>query len=508
MARADRPPARVACVLVPDVAYQVMARARPALARRPAAVVRDGRVVAGGAAAAAAGVVVGLTAIQARSRCPALALLPADEAAIAAAGGALLAVLDRFSPLVAAARAGVAFADWGGLGAQPDGEVALARRLLETLRAELGLAARVGIADGPFVAAVAAYHRADAGRPFRVPPGAGAAFLAPFATMILPGVGARLAARLRDLGLADVGSLARVPPTARLLRADPVLLRAHRLANGADARPLRPHAGPAERARTIDLDPPEDSLLRLLDALRRAARPLWDDLEAEGLTADRLVATLHAGGAEPLRLTVPLPAVDGADRAAIEGLRAALDGATLPAPVAALTVTRAGVGWPLGRQLLLTEAGRAARRPDQLAAVARLWALLGPAGALRLEPRPARLPEDALAERPWDDAPNGEPPDPAETPRLLAVPPGLRWATPARPAVVRVADGRPVALREGTGWRRLNASDGPYRVETGWWAAAARPVARDYWLAADADGGLLLLAADHGGDWLVAGEID
>jgi hypothetical protein len=142
-----------------------------------------------------------------------------------------------------------------------------------------------------------------------------------------------------------------------------------------------------------------------------------------------------------------------------------------------------------------------------LEAAARLWALYGPDGATRLEARPARLPEDALVERPWDDAPAPPTPDPAETPRLLAVPAGLRWVTPPRPLFVSVEGGRPAALREGRDWRRFAAVDGPYRAETGWWAAAARPAARDYWLAADDRGGLLLLAADHAGDWSLAAEI-
>lgn len=496
MARASgRPPARVACLLLPAWPLQVAARARPELLGMAAAVACDGVILAASAAALAAGVRPGLTEAETRARCPDLTLVPDDLAAGAALTAALAPLLAAVTPIVERARPGVFFLDWGGV----------ARRLRE----EVQFVSQIGIADGPFAAAVAAHHIATPDAPARVPPGGSAAFLAPFDIAVLPGV-RRLAPHLRALGLPTVGQVARLPEGALAARLGDAIRQPHRLARGHDARPLRPEPAPAERAVELAFDPPEESLERLLFAATRALRPLWDGLEREGLAAGGVRLTLALEGGDRVTVEAPLLAAAGAGRVATDALRTRLAGQALPASVVSLTVTLTGVGPAGGRQGALAAADRAARRPRQLEAVARLWALCGAPGALRLALRPALVPDQAVVERPWDDLPAPDPLPLAQLSIILPGVPGMRRVAPPRAVGVVLDDGRPEQLIDGGARRRLVAADGPYRAVAGWWEdGAAGTVDRDYYLVAAAAGEVLVLVNDRAGSrWAIVAELD
>lgn len=502
------PPQRVACLVLPRFLLQVAAQRQTTLLEQITAVHDTHRLLAVSAPAAAAGLRVGMSLIAARERCPTLRLVVDDPAVTAPLTTALLRLCAQASQAVELAQPGVLFLDWDGTGGTATAELELAVWLTATLTAELALSGQVGIADGPFTAAVAGRTRARAETPLRVPPGQAAAFLAPFELTILPGSRAWLP-QLRALGLQRVGELAALPASAITTRFGPAGLQAHRLANGHDRRPLRVSHAMIEPQVTVTFTPGETLLDRLLFSVSRALDQLWEQLTEAGLAAEGLIIQLTLDGAGPLILPVPLLALTGLNRLAMETLRAQLSDTSLPAPITALTLRLTGVGPVRGHQLALTEAGRASLRPQQQETVGRLLAWLGPDGVCRAWLRPSFLPEQASQWVSWTSPPPTSQPPLTQTPTVLPAWPGLRWLTPAHPVTVTLAASGPTAVHDGTAWRPVTASDGPYRVATSWWSGASEAIARDYYLIADPAGNrrLLMINATTG-HWAIVAELD
>lgn len=506
--RAGRLPRRVACLLLPRFLIQVAAISQPDLPRYPAAITDGDRLVAVTVGAAAAGLRPGQSVVAALERYPTLVIVPDDTQRRAAVTTRLLALGERVSPTVEPARPGLFFLDWSGLGGTAAGELPLAQWLTTALADELHLSGQVGIADGPFIAAVAARHRAQPGRPGWVAGGAGAAFLADFDLAILPGIQPFLP-RLAALGLRHVGELAALPVETLTSRFGSIGHQLHQLANGRDRRPLQPLTTPDERILTLSCEPPESLIDRLLFLLARALNQLWEELASAGLTASGLILTLTLVDGEPLILSLPLLALTGLNRLLLETLQAQLTGADLPAPVAALTVRLTGVLPERGRQLALADAGRAARQPRQLETISRLTTLLGPGSVRRARLRPALLPEQTVDLLPWSDHRAEASPPLEQTPTLLPAWPGLRLYHPPRAIRVTLANGRPAAFHDGLAWRPIIALAGPYRVATGWWNSLHDRLERDYYLiAAAADTRLLLMVDLATGHWVITAELD
>jgi len=169
---------RLACVRVPWFAAAAIVRCEPTLAERPLAVVQGTppatRVVEANAAARERGVAAGMTEAHARAVCGELVHRPFVEASLASAQHALLTAALGVSPRAEDAGGGVAYAEIDGLGRLVGDDSAVGERLVRLVR-DVGLEARVGIADGRTAARVASYGDA---RVTIVPAGADAASLA------------------------------------------------------------------------------------------------------------------------------------------------------------------------------------------------------------------------------------------------------------------------------------------------------------------------------------------
>jgi protein ImuB len=199
----------------------------------------------------------------------------------------VVAAVETFTPRVEVTRPGACALGTWGPSRYFGGDEALVVRVATAVDAVLtGLpggaspevAARVGVADGLFAAALAARHRAV------VPSGESAAFLAPMAIELLDQP--ELTDLLLRLGLTTLGDL------AALSRAD-VVARfgtggecAHRRASGLDDRPLNARVPPPELTATTELDPPADRV----DTATFAAKAMADRL-AESLATAGLVCT-------------------------------------------------------------------------------------------------------------------------------------------------------------------------------------------------------------------------
>jgi DNA polymerase-4 len=211
----------------------------------------------------------------------------------------------------------------------------IARRLRARIAAEVALPASAGIADAKMLAKIASDLAKPNGQR-EVPPGGGAAFLAPLPVGRLWGVGPKLERRLRALEIATIGDLARQDPAylERKLGAGGRELQA--LARAIDPRPvvadreaksigaedtfeedlgseaaLRPHVHAQAlrvghrlrraglRARTVELK------LKLADFTRLARATTLDAPTDDGQLIYRAAAELLARHlpARPVRLT-------------------------------------------------------------------------------------------------------------------------------------------------------------------------------------------------------------
>ncbi len=220
----------------------VAQRDDPSLRGKPVAV--GGGSVRGVVAAASYearkfGVFSAMPMVQARRRCPALIVVPHDWSAIDTASRGFFRILSDYSPLVEGLSVDEAFLDvTDGRRAVGDGET-VARSIKERVRKELGLVASVGVAPSKYIAKIAS----DIDKPdgLRVVTSEGLfAFLHPLPLSRLWGLGPKAEEKLSDLGLRDIGAVARCPEALLVARLGKLGQHIHALANGHDPRPVVP----------------------------------------------------------------------------------------------------------------------------------------------------------------------------------------------------------------------------------------------------------------------------
>ncbi len=200
--------------------------------------------------ARAYGVRSAMPSVQARRLCPHAIFVPGRYDCYAEYSRRIHAIFHSYTPMVEGIALDEAFLDVSG-GRRIFGNAvtiagAIRRRILE----ELGLRASVGVATSKFVAKLAS----EAAKPTAslsgieegpgivvVEPGRELAFLHPKPVEALWGVGPATAARLRRLGVATIGDLARVPRAGLEAAVGTAAGRhLHDLAWGRDDRPVQP----------------------------------------------------------------------------------------------------------------------------------------------------------------------------------------------------------------------------------------------------------------------------
>ncbi len=249
---------RIACLHVPQFALQSLTRLDPSLRGAAVAVVGAGLDVTSGSAARVAlhspvvqacsraawsiGVRLGMTAMQARSLSPALRVTGADApteretvraiADVVLGASAAVDLGGRVGP------GGAHLAMYCEVPSKTRG-LAFGERLVE-LMGELGLTARVGIADDRFTAWVAATDHGD--EPVvSVPRGGSAAFLAPRPLSLLA-IAPEVLHMLDALGIRTLGEFAALPEPSVQTRAVAIETDFQALARGDSGHGLRPYA--------------------------------------------------------------------------------------------------------------------------------------------------------------------------------------------------------------------------------------------------------------------------
>ena len=581
----------------------------------PVAVLTANRVVACSATARVEGVRRGQRKREAQARCPGLVTLPRDLVAEVRAYEPVVTAIEALAPGVEVVRPGLCAVRATGPARYFGGEEAAAARLAGTVLA-LGIECYAGVADGIFAATLAARHSAkfleahngeppggrpsgeygaefqqgrrsgkrgggvqqgrltgehgggvqgsrppgEHGREFREshPPGhstvvsAGrtAEFLAPFPVDALDRP--ELADLLRRLGIRTLGAFAALPAREVLARFGLDGALAHRLAGGADDRPVAARRPPTDLAVRRELDPPVNRVDTAAFHAKAAAEELVAGLAARGLVCSSVDISVqdHAGEwlSRRWRHDRAMSAHDLADRARwqieswlrdmyqaqasaqLPSRRAGADprprsdeGADLPASAETDAPADDDDGYerPHGITVLRlepVEAFPAGKFPTALwggpgehderarRVVNRVYSLLGAGGVLVPVVAGGRGPADVVELIPWGDERSPSRPADRPWPGRLPSPSPAVIPRERTPVVLLDAGGTSVTVDGHSGISAppatLAVDTGPPAAVTGW--AGPWPVDERWWDRSTAWRGARLQVSTDFGAWLLA----
>jgi DNA polymerase IV len=236
-------------------------------------------VLAASYEAKAYGVETAMSVARARRLCPGAIAVEPRMSAYSEASKAIYRVFDDTSPLVEGLSIDEAFLDVRGVRRLSGTPSEIAVRLRSDVRQKVGLPITIGIARTKFLAKVASGVAKPDGL-LLVPPEDELAFLHPLPVERLWGVGSITAEKLRGVGIANVGEVARLSESSLvslLGRASGRHL--HALAHNRDPRPVqarrRRRSIGAQRAlgrSRKSLDEIDASLVGLVDRVTRRMR--------------------------------------------------------------------------------------------------------------------------------------------------------------------------------------------------------------------------------------------
>ena len=500
---------------------------------------------------------------EASQRCPEGVYVADDPPRYGKAFGAVLDVLERFSPVVEdAGVVGLAFADAAGLAPLYGPDAALGTRVRRDVEAATGQAAQVGLAAGRLAAEVAARGAGDSS--VAVVSGEDRAYLAEQPVDRLP-LDERALGHLRMLGIGTIGAFAELPANAVRTRYGVEGARARRLGRGEDPQPLKGRTQPIVLDEAVDFEWEEHNVDRLTFALQALAQRLAARLATRGLMAQQVGSRIERADGTVQRFSLALPEPSGSAASLRDAARWRLEawagdvqrdlcitpegvpGRPSPQPsptgrgsksgraladerrsakvsqgqaaVQEIPLHRPGVvrigldvqhlipGAGTQRSLLGNRSERVARANH---AIGRLRAQLGDDAVFRTELCADAWTLDTASRRIdayMETGAQGDasPLSPAWLAELTGARGLTRLFTPPRPVRISRIDGASrVTLDETT--RKVVARYGPQRVQTGWWA---EPVDRDYLHVRLDDGrGLVLYRERVESRWFAQGALD
>jgi DNA polymerase-4/protein ImuB len=394
---------RVACVWIAQLPLRVEILRHPAWDGRP--------LVLGGAPgerkvvqlcsleAEAAGVKPGLPLREVVPLCPDAIVLQPDPVRTAAVLEAVLADLQRVSPVVEPGTHddGYFFLDLRGLQAMYGELAALEEAILAAVPALLR--PRLGFGNGKFAAAVAARvaerSPAHTEKTCVVPAAETQAFLAPLPVRHLLLLEPEVLDRLELLGLRTIGDLAALPFSAVQAEFGSAGARAWRLAHGKDPEPVVARPITATVQDGLRFDDPLGSIDAVMAAIDQLLAHTYSQPALLGRSVRQVrLRALLSDGMSWERLYTFKEALSTRD-AARRALKSKLDlpNGLPPAPIDELALELLGLG------------GEAARQPSLFVARARQLAEIAEA-ARQLHARYGRVPlYHAVEVEPWSRIP-------------------------------------------------------------------------------------------------------
>jgi protein ImuB len=381
-------------------------------ADRPAVIVAANRVITASASARAEGVRLGQRRREAQACCPELVVVTDEPARDARSFEPVALAVAGFTPRVEITRPGACALPARAPARYFGGEAALAGQIctvagvaVEAVAAATGTGApeppcRVGIADGPFAARLAALKGVIVPRS-RTPEWLGRF---PVDVLDLP----ELTGVLRRLGIRTLGEFGELDEAAVLSRFGTEGGFAHRLARGLDERPLALEDPPADLTVCRELDPPADRADALAFVAVGLAEELVNRLAPRGLAATQLLVEAETEHGESLqrcwRGERPFTARAMVDRVRWQ-LEGWLQGPVITAPTAGVTMLRLTVGDTVtdeGRQMDF-EGGVAEASRQVERGLARVQGLLGHEAVLTPVRTGGRAPGEQIRLVPWGE---------------------------------------------------------------------------------------------------------
>lgn len=232
----------------------------------PTALMQANTVTACTASAREHGVRAGQRRREAQGRLSSLQVLPHDPARDERAFLPVLQLIESHAPGVTLLRPGLAVLRARGISRYHGGEDRAAAALASVL-AEAGFPeVRIGVADGPFTAEIAARGPSAC---TVVPAGGAKEFLAPFPVQVLRDE--QITGLLLRLGVRTLGEFTALPAVDVRDRFGEHGARLQALAAGADSRPLSPRPPDPELARQIEFEAPLGGADQVAFAVRQTA---------------------------------------------------------------------------------------------------------------------------------------------------------------------------------------------------------------------------------------------
>jgi protein ImuB len=420
-------------------------------------------VVAANGLAGGAGIRAGMRRRQAEAICPAVVSLGADRGAEAAAFEAVAGAVEALVPRVEVAAPGLLFVPVAGAVGYYGGEGPLVLAVAGAIDAAVGSGARLGLADGPFAARMAAGSN-----------GCGPVIVADtrdfLARLDVSVLGLEeMAATFKWLGITTLGSLSALPRAAVASRFGTCGLEAHRLASGED-RVVSPRAIPEDLAVEERFDPPLGDLEQAAFIAKSLAHRLLAGLQPWGGAPHRVEIEAESAAGEvrsrTWRSVDSFSEVEVAERVRWQ-VRAWVDSGGIPGGMVRLRLSPADRS-DRGRSLRLGD--DAASEAEAHRALARAQTLVGPDGVLQARPQGGRGPGERVHWHRWGEVP------PALERDLQAPWPGrIPEPSPAlvppqpRPVEVEWDGGFPTRVRLGSRWEPVLAWAGPWRCTGRWW---------------------------------------
>jgi DNA polymerase-4 len=191
---------------------------------------------------------------------------------------------------------------------------AVASAIQTAVRATTSLTCSLGVGTSKVVCKIGSDRRKPGGVTV-VPPGTEAAFLAPLAVRLLPGVGPRAEGRLRSAGVETIGALAALTdPDLKAVLPGSIGALLRDRARGVDPRDLELAGEPVSVSAEDTFARDVSERAQLHDEVRRLAELVSERLQSSGLSGRTVTTKLRYGDFSiRTRSTTLAAAVDEAD---------------------------------------------------------------------------------------------------------------------------------------------------------------------------------------------------
>ncbi|KQR43196.1 hypothetical protein ASF87_15365 [Microbacterium sp. Leaf161] len=495
-------PLRVLVLWLPDWPLRAALGGPPP--HPPTALVHANTVVACTASAREHGVRAGQRRRVAQGHISSLRVLPHDTARDERAFLPVLQLIEKHAPGAALLRPGLAAVRARGISRYHDGEAEAGRALIDVLTEAGFPEVRVGIADGPFTAELAARGSAPC---TVVPAGLAKDFLAPLPVGVLRDE--QLTGLLIRLGVRTLGDFAGLDEIEVRDRFGERGARLHSLAAGADSRAVVARPPDPELVRSVEFEPPLAGADQVAFAVRQTADAVMLALgEASVVCTEIRIDLIDDDGkvfSRPWLHPTCFDAADLVDRVrwqlealGAESARGPIDEARAFGGIALVRIVPVAVDDAAHHQPGLFGSGTDERLHH---AISRVQTMLGHEGVVTAALSGGRWLADRQVLTPWGERPVA-PRDPGQPwPGSLPDPLPAEVFRPPRPIGVLAPDGETVLVDD-----RGSLSAAPARIDgddvQAW--AGPWPIHERRWEASGGKKGhRLQIIDDHDRAWLV-----